>query len=157
MNENFRKELLSLSYVRLVCSLAGFSCSRPELDIDSVDLLIHASGQFSARSPSVGLQLKATADQSVLRPDRLAISLGRKNYDDLRRPTQVPRFLVVMLLPTEPAEWFGQTEEALTVRRGAYWVSLLRAPATAQQTITVDLPRTNLFTPVALRELMEAV
>ena len=117
MTENLRKEQLSLAYVRLVSSIAGFSCSRPELDIDGIDLLVHSSGQLDPRSPSIGLQLKATADVTMLRPDRVAFPLSRKNYDDLRRHTQSPRFLVVMLLPDRPNDWIAQSEAELIVRR----------------------------------------
>ena len=76
----------------------------------------------------------------MLRPDRVAFPLSRKNYDDLRRHTQAPRFLVVMLLPDRPNDWIAQSEAELIVRRAAYWVSLRGADATNQQSITVSLP-----------------
>lgn len=155
MTENMQKELLSFTYVRLICSLAGFAISRPDVDDDSIDLFVHASGKFDARSPSLAVQMKATATQAVLKPDHLAFPLKRKNYDDLRRATIVPRYLLVFFMPFDSADWCAQTEEGLTLHRCVYWVSLRNAPATPQQTITVEVPRANILTPDAIRALME--
>ena len=157
MTENLRKEQLSLGYVRLIAALAGFSTVRPELDDDSVDLIIRSDGRFDIRSPSLEIQLKATSDQGVLKPAVLALPISRKNYDDLRRRTSVPRLLVVFLMPDERDALFDQTEEQLTLRRCAYWTSLSGLEATEHQTRTVHIPRANLLTPEALRRLMETL
>jgi len=155
MTENLQKEALSAAYVRFVAALAGVSVARPEVDDDSMDLILLASGEMSEASPALGLQLKATSDPSVIKEGRIAFPLGRKNYDDLRRLTRWPRILVVLVLPEEPGEWVEQSEEQLVARRCAYWVSLRGLPNRDQQSITVDLPRQNLFTPAAVRSLLE--
>ena len=154
MTENLRKEQLSLAYARTVAGLAGFNLSVPEVDNDSVDILVQASGTFHPSSPRLDIQLKATADPGVVRPDAIAWRLKQKNYDDLRRATMVPRILVVLLLPADPAGWYGQTEEELSIRKAAYWLSLLGASPVDQDSATVYLPRSQVLTRDALRQLM---
>ena len=127
MTENLQKEQLSLAYVRFIAALAGIGVARPETDDDSIDLILLDSGEVDGSSPVLGVQVKATADQSVLRERRIAFSLGRKNYDDLRRFTRFPRILVVFVLPSEKTEWFALSEEQMVVRRCAYWTSLRTA------------------------------
>jgi hypothetical protein len=155
MTENLQKESLSAAYVRLVAAVAGVGVARPETDDDSVDLILLASGTVAPTSPAVGVQLKSTADPSVHKDGRLSFALGRKNYDDLRRPTRWPRILVVFVLANDPARWLEQSEEQTVVRRCAYWVSLRGFPPRDQQSITIDVPRENLLTPAAIRSLLE--
>lgn len=115
---------------------------------------MQASGKFHPSSPRLDVQLKATSDLTAVRPDAIAWRLKRKNYDDLRRNTVLPRLLVVLVLPPDPPSWFHQTEDELTLRKAAYWLSLLSAPAVKQDTATVYVPRAHLLTPDALRQLM---
>jgi hypothetical protein len=103
MTENLQKEQLSIAYLRTVAGLAGFSLATSDLDDDSVELQLQASGDFDPRSPRLDVQLKATSDPAVVRADAIAWRLKRKNYDDLRRVTVVPRLLIVLVLPAEPA------------------------------------------------------
>jgi Domain of unknown function (DUF4365) len=154
MTENLRKEQLSLAYFRAIAGIAGLSLSISDLDDDSVDIQVQASGNFDAKSPRLDIQLKATANPSAIRPDAIALRVKRKNYDDLRRETMLPRLLVVLVLPTEPDEWYSQDEEKLSLRRAAYWLSLRAAPAVDQESITIYIPRTQLLSPEAMRKLM---
>jgi len=154
MTENLRKEQLSLAYARTIAGLAGFNLSIPEVDNDSVDIQVQASGDFHSSSPRLDIQLKATADPAAVRPDSVSWRLKQKNYDDLRRRTMVPRVLVVMVLPAGMADWYGQSEDELSVRKAAYWLSLVGAPGVDHDTTTVSIPRAHLLTPKALRQLM---
>ncbi len=72
--------------------------STPELDRDSVDLRIQASGP---QRPALELQLKATVDLGPPQTGELRFRLSIKNYDDLRTATQTPRLLVVLELPKD--------------------------------------------------------
>ncbi|MBF0552340.1 MAG: DUF4365 domain-containing protein, partial [Deltaproteobacteria bacterium] len=57
-----QKEKFSEAYVRAVASAAGFSITKPEVDDDSIDLILgHRGGRGTVRSPQVGLQLKCTS------------------------------------------------------------------------------------------------
>ena len=161
MTDNEQKQQLSIAYVHAVAARAEFSCERPSVDDDSVDVVIGASGSVHDKalilSPRIELQLKATA-QDELNNGHLAFPLPIKNYDDLRGDTLVPRLLVVLQLPEDSNRWLEQTEEQMISRRCAFWLSLCGKPETTNtKTVTVHLPRKNTFTVEALRSLMERV
>lgn len=154
-----QQEQFSLAYVRAVVAAAGFAAYRPEVDDDSVDLVVasrRSGGTF--RAPRLEMQLKCTS-QDVRRDSEVRFPLKRKNYDDLRSvELLVPRVLVLVLVPEQPADWLDQDEERLLLRRCGYWCSLFgAADTTNESTVTVGLSRANLFSPGALRQMMEKV
>ena len=70
----------------------------------------------------------------------------------------VPRLLVVVLVPENIENWIQQSEQEMCTRYCAYWVSILGMPATQNKTsITVELPRSNLFTVEALESMMQRI
>ncbi len=144
-----------------MASAAGFACQAPEVDNDSVDRTIVARGWLHEkavfRSPKIDVQLKSWARQP-LRADETSVlfRLNRKNYDELRHPAQVPRLLVVLLLPREPEQWVEQDDERMISRYAAYFVSLAgKDDAPQKGKVPVELPRANLLSVNALRRLME--
>lgn len=154
-----QQEQFSLAYVRTVIAVAGFTAYRPEVDDDSIDLGVaskRSGGTF--RAPRLEMQLKSTS-QDVLRDNEIRFPLKRKNYDDLRSvDLLIPRILVVVLVPERPGDWLDQSEERMALRRCGYWCSLFGAADTTNETATtVRLPRTNVFSPEALRQMMEKV
>jgi hypothetical protein len=92
----------------------------------------------------------------VGRNGSFAFSLSEKTYNDLRGDdVHVPRILVVVFVPDAIDLWLEQSEERLLMKHCAYWVSLRDAPETTNSTsVTVQLPRTNLFTVDALKDMM---
>jgi hypothetical protein len=98
--------------------------------------------------------------QDILQEDRLRFGgLSIKNYNDLRlTDLMVPRILVVVLVPPDIEDWLVHTEHEMLIRRCGYWVSLLGQPPTDNETrITVDIPRTNMFTPETLTAMMQQI
>lgn len=151
---NDRKELFSLAYIQGVAARAGFEVMHKRLDRDSVDC--HIVSQ-DGRCPQIHVQAKGTS-RDVLEPSEVVFPLPLKNYDDLRQPRVNPAVLVVVVLPTNCDEWFDQTEDELVMRRCGYWVSLLGSPEVGSQySVTVRLPRTNVFSPEALIAMMQTV
>lgn len=83
-----------------------------------------------------------------------------KNYNELRNnnPDDDPLLLVVVLVPNKVEDWLQQSETELCLKRCAYWVSLRNQPLTKNQnTITVYLPRKNIFSAEALKTLMQRI
>lgn len=67
-----------------------------------------------------------------------------------------PRILVLLVLPEDESEWLTQSEDALMLRRCAYWASLRGAEAsTAHTTVRIMIPRANVFSVETVQELMD--
>lgn len=157
MHEDQQKEQFSNAYVRAVAAAAY----KPEVDDDSVDWGIGARGAGgTVRSPKVELQLKSTS-QDVIKADHLAYPLKRKNFDELRFDDyQVPRILVVVVVPDDVAFWLTQSEDALALRHCGYWLSIRGRPVSTnadEVPVTVHLPRTQVFSVVDLTAMMDRV
>jgi Domain of unknown function (DUF4365) len=90
-----RQEALSRAYAAVIAAGAGYATYAPDFDRDSIDLGFSAGGRMR---PNLHVQLKATINLRKA-GDHFKFLLKKKNYDDLRAPTQVPRVLVVLALP----------------------------------------------------------
>lgn len=132
MSLNDLKEGFSLAYVRAVAHAAGYftqDASRA-FDSDGIDvtLLSRAPGG-AVRSPRLDLQVKATA--RLLDEGSFPFDLDVKNYNELRsEELQVPRILVVVVLPEDASNWVSANEECLCMRHCGYWKSLRGYPPT---------------------------
>jgi hypothetical protein len=159
MDINQQKEQFSQAYVRAVATVAGFSIFDPTVDDDSVDISIaQKGGKGSIRSPRVDLQLKCTS-RDLLREGEINFPLPIKNYDDLRpENVQVPRILVIVIVPDDVNTWIEQSEEKLSMHHCGYWRSLRGLPDSANDTnVTVPIPTSQPFTVGELRDMMGRV
>lgn len=147
------EEALSRVYARALAAAAGYVVLEQDFDRDGVDLIISAGG---AMRPSVALQLKATIGLGKAADGRFRYSLKRRNYDLLREPSQTPRLLMLLSLPSKSAQWLSWSPQKLVLQRCAYWVNLLDAPDVAAETaVTINVPEANLLSVDNLRLLME--
>ena len=150
------QEQFSKAFIMAVASLAGCSIAVPTPDDDSIDWTL--SCRLTPRRPKLDLQVKSTRDESGGEDD-VHYALKRKNYDDLAlADVLAPRILVLVTVPADPGAWLTVSPEALVLRHCARWVSLRGKPATSNETsVTVRVPRANLFDVDALTELMRAI
>ena len=158
MHPTAQKEAFSKAYVAAVAAVAGFGFRlAAEPDHDSIDVEFASRGtQGTFKKPRLEAQLKCTAREPAT--DELHFPLSRKNYDDLRVASCVPRILIVVLVPLDPSSWMTHTEEEMILRHCGYWLSLRGlgdTPNTA--TITVKIPRSQTFNPASLQSLMARV
>ena len=156
MDLNIQKEQFSIAYLRAVAAVAGVKVLRTDVDDDSVDIGLERAGGCA---PKLDIQLKCTAEPL---PDSGDISfpLKLKNYNDLRRPTVAPRWLVTLFVPTNCSEWLtiGTPPNEILLRRCAWWTSLAGQPVVDNtSSVTVRLPRANLFTPDALKVKLDEI
>ena len=159
MDPNAQKEQYSSAYLRAVAAVAGFKVYTSDVDDDSIDFGIgQRGGGGTIRSPKIELQLKCTSAE-VLNDGHAAFPLKIKNYNDLRHEDfQVPRILVVVVVPGDLEQWMVHSENSLALHHCGYWVSLRGMPATQNlETVTVHLPRTQCFDPPQLHAIMERV
>jgi hypothetical protein len=158
---NEQKQQLSVAYVHAVTAQAGYTCQVQTVDDDSVDVLVGARGyvhnQAVIRSPRIELQLKATSSPR-LGAKHLTFPLSRKNYEDLRARALIPRLLLVLVLPKEPAEWIETSEDCMISRRCAYWASVLGMPETRnRRSVSIRLPLSQRLDVAQMQRLMQQV
>jgi hypothetical protein len=148
-----RQEALSRAYANIIAAGAGYTTYVPTLDRDSVDLGVNAGGGMR---PNLHVQLKATINLRK-QDESFKLSLKKKNYDDLRVETQVPRIVVVLSLPKKEANWLNVSVRQLVMKRCAYWASLRGKPELpdGQQSVTIAIPASNRFDIDGLKHLME--
>ena len=155
---------LSYAYLHAVAARAGVGCKVVESRHDDnagVDAALTGWGPFPEggylEEVDLKIQLKATIKSPGTGGEYCSYSLqGIQRYDDLRNEALgTPRILVVLFLPDDPDQWLHHAEDALTLRRCAYWVSLRGAEPSDNKTAqTVYLPRTQRFDPDGLLALM---
>ncbi len=163
--ENIESEL-SYAYLHAVASKAGVSCEvagRHE-DNAGVDARLVGWAPFPnggwREEVDLKVQLKATIKQPTTVGDTLSYGLsGISRYDDLRSEAlATPRILVVLFLPEKAENWVTHTDDALSLHRCAYWVSLRGAkPSTNKTAQTVYLPKSQRFDADGLISLMGAL
>lgn len=159
---NQQREELSKAYVAAVAARCGFKLGTWSQDDDCLDVTIGAAGILGGGTlagPKLDVQLKASSAPGHVHAQHIAWSLSRRHYDMLRGRACSPRILVVLMLPAKQDDWVHHSAESLILRRCAYWDSLHgRDPIDGdQETTTVHIPRTNVFSPSTLQGLMEKV
>jgi hypothetical protein len=158
MRLNARKEKFSRAYVYALCSAVGCAVASWDADEDSVDLTIKKiAARGRIRSPSLDIQLKATARASI-GPAGVSFPLKTKNFDDLRQPHHYPRILLVVALPSdEVLEWLEQVNETrLSLMSCGYWARPSNLPDSENVTSTT----VRLEQPLTVRvldDLMERI
>ena len=158
---NTQKEDFSYAYVYAVTATVGYSlqAATRRLDDSGIDATITVPGKInSKRLPRFDIQIKSTS-LSVLKEESIKYRLSAKNYNELCEDDPfVPQLLIVVLLSSDVNDWVSQTEESLCLKRCAYWLSLRgQPPVDNQTTITVEIPRQNIFSPDALKTIMERI
>lgn len=155
---NLRQEALSRAYVRAVAARAGVICGGVENDL-GFDLLLRSveahDQQLWDSGAQLDVQLKSTTC-AELRETEVAYDLDARAYNILRQENiNRPRILMLLVLPEDENECLSQTEEALILRRCAYWTSFRGAePSTSRSTVRVLIPRANVFSVESLQALM---
>ena len=139
MSPNFIQEQLSRAYARAVLFNAGFRLSSPEVDDHGIDGTIVDPNRRGVNR--VDFQLKATTRHSIV-SDRIIYDLRVQNYNQLIADDDVPRVLILFVMPDDPDEWLAQSADAMCLRKCAYWLSLMGEPRSSNashQRISVPL------------------
>jgi hypothetical protein len=154
---NIVQELLSRAYVHAVAAMAGVICSRPSEDF-GLDLglqeVVSRDRRYAFSGVQIDVQLKSTT-RAEAKTTEIVYDLEVPVYDLLREVVSIPPILVLLVLPADEALWLEQSEEQLIVRHCSYWLSLRGADATTNQsTVRVHIPRSNVLSPQAIKDMM---
>jgi hypothetical protein len=161
MDRNTQKEEFSCAYIKAVASVAGYTVEnklRP-MDNAGVDVTIEVPGEIGeVLFPKFDAQVKCTS-QDILHENYIRFPLKVKNYNKLRHERPLtPQILIIVLVPSDISEWLNISEEETLMKKCGYWISLKGWPETNNnRTITIDIPRSNLFTPSALKSIMNTI
>ncbi|MCU7976574.1 DUF4365 domain-containing protein [Shewanella sp. SW36] len=158
MDINQRKELLSRAYVSAIAAQIGFRSAIPDVDDDSVDLILKGRGFASTiRNPQLEIQLKCTACNDGCE-EYFSYKLPIKNYNDLRGDNLLcPRLLFVLVVPNETDAWLSYELDHMKMKHCCYWISLRDLKETTNGTsVTIKIPRENILTATSMLLLMES-
>lgn len=157
MDINQRKQLLSRSYVGAIAAQIGLRSAIPDVDDDSVDLILKGRGFHSTiRNPQIEVQLKCTElDKGC--SEFFSFQLPVKNYNDLRGDNLLcPRYLFVLVVPQDSNYWLSYEVDHMKIKYRCYWISLKDLDTTHNEnSITIKIPRKNLLTASSLKSIME--
>lgn len=144
---------MSVAYVTAVAARAGCQIIDLHVDKQSIDVTVRP---ISGTKISIDLQLKSTS-RDCLGEAEVSFALPVKNYNDLRTlESTALHFLVVLVLEPGDVDWLVADENALLIKRCAYWLDLRGAPATQNESsVTVAIPREQIFDVAALRTMMQ--
>jgi hypothetical protein len=151
------QERFSDAFITAIAAMAHCSCAKPQPDEEGVDWVLGANlPGLKLRYPRIEVQLKSTGLRNLrTSATNITYDLEVKAYEKLICRTMIPRLLVVVTLPDDPALWLAQTVTDTALKHSAFFVNLLGSPATANtSTIAVDVPISNHLTPTSLLTLM---
>ena len=151
MSPNFIQEQLSWSYVRSVIFRTGLRLSIPEVDDHGIDGTITNPERRGINR--VDFQLKATTRYGI-GPTAISYDLRVEDYNRLTLDDDVPRVLILFIMPDDEGQWLAQNEDELCLRRCAYWVPLMGMSVSSNSsTVRVSVPLTNVFDQNGLHEM----
>ncbi|MET9953426.1 DUF4365 domain-containing protein [Streptomyces sp. NPDC006339] len=143
------------TFVAAIAAAAGFQVAVPYPDIGK-DLILGRDHEDPELDVQIALQVKTRrVDQIETADAGLRITLSIDQFKRLRGRRQVPCYLVVVVVPADPAAYISVDVPALTLKHSAYWLSLENRSLPVQQgqkSVTVTVPRENLLTVDALHE-----
>ena len=157
MTPEQRQEELSRAYLHAVAAQCGFALGSWTQDQSCIDVTVGAAGVLGGGSladPKLDLQLKCTANQSLIREDHVALQVVRRQYERLIARSYVPKMLVVLVLPEQEGEWVVHSAEQLMLRRCAYYRVTTGLPGITTDSTVVHVPLANEFSPTALTTLL---
>lgn len=158
MDLNTIKEQFSYSYVKMIASLTGLEVivtDRPS-DASGIDIIIRAPDRINGIfSPTIDAQVKCTS-RDVVKKKCIKYPLEVKNYKRLIGLAQSPQILIIVLFPNDINECLKITSDSTLLNRCGYWISLQgKEDVNNKNTITIDIPKTNILTPEILKNIIE--
>jgi len=121
------KESLSYAYISALLAKLSLNHNSPIIDDQSIDVTVYGR-KFSGvwREPQLQLQLKCTNKSGCIdkKTDEIIIDLSKKNYDDLRTFSPIPKVLVVHHAPSSQEEWIKENTNSIELMNMSYWYIL---------------------------------
>jgi hypothetical protein len=148
------------SYIRSLALASGLNVLHAVVDDDGVDAMIRYSGEVGAvASPGVDVQVKSWSTPSGSDAHWHFDGLNEQQYNRLAgRNYQMPRFLVVLVVPADRSRFAEVLVDGLLLRHHAYFTSVAQEPRIKEpdprRRRRVLVPKRNVLTPEALRAIL---
>lgn len=135
---------MSEAYLRAVVFRVGFGLDEPKND-RGIDGTIRDPNRLGRGIDRIDYQLKSTTRYEI-RDANIIYDLRVENYNQLVIETDVPRVLILYLMPPDSDQWLSHSVDELILRKCAYWVSLMSMPRSPNSsTQRVEVPLANIF------------
>jgi len=160
LDPNQHQGLFGESFVRVLASAAGLVVARAELDVDGCDFTISHKGiRGATRHPKIDVQVKSWSHRrSSQRDGHWKYRMQARHFNELAgMDFALPRFLVLVIVPDDCADYATTHHDVVELKHAAYWLSLQdRQPVSGapDSKVPVDVPVGNLLTVDALRTLV---
>ena len=149
------QEQLSWAYLRAVIySSGGYRISTPDIDDHRIDGSIKSLGRGVNQ---VDFQIKSTRRYEI-RDNSIYYDLPVGNYNALIREDDMPRVLILYIMPDDANEWIAQSKDELCMRHCAYWAFLMGEPRSANEsTQRVAVPTANILDADGLQNMFNSI
>jgi hypothetical protein len=153
------KEHLSIAYVRAVTARAGAKLTLTGSPEYGTDVYIQKvaqlpNGKITETGHILPCQLKATTTCRV-QDDYVIYDMEVDAYNKLAMWEGTACILVLLRLPKEFEDWLDLDEEHLLLKNCCYWMHITGPPSTNERSQRICIPRSQIFTPEAVLELLE--
>ena len=126
----------------------------PEKDDHGIDGSIKSRGRGINQ---VDFQLKSTRRYEI-RNDLIYYDLRVEDYNRLILADDLPRALILYLMPDDETEWLVQSRDELCLRHCAYWVFLMGKPHSRNtSTERVAVPMANMLDLAGLHNMFNSI
>ncbi|WP_018658286.1 DUF4365 domain-containing protein [Actinomadura flavalba] len=146
-------------YVRVLASAAGLLVYRDDLDHDGIDLGFRYPGRAGrVSSPALEAQVKSCSAPRVAAGELLFDGLTEVQFNKLADgPFTVPRYLFVVIVPSDPHDYTRFETDGMLLRQLAYFLPFederpVAAPGRARRRVRVPLG--NVLTARTLARLV---
>jgi hypothetical protein len=158
--DNHVKSFLSKSYVNAVATQAGFGCQFKEpdygIDAEISEVQFFNNGKYISTGYHFNVQMKATHN-FTRNMNEVVYSLDAEAYNRLVYHKGGLIVLVLFCLPENPNDRILLTEDCLELRNCCYWYKAPEEETNNSSSLTIHIPRGQIFTPASCQNLMNLV
>lgn len=154
------KERISIAYVSAVAAKAGVACrttSAPEYGTDVHLVKVNQiNGKYVDTGWILNCQVKSTTTCEI-QGNNIVYDMDADDYNKLATWEGGSCILVVCWLSNTDDEWVYVTEDELIMKRCCYWLKISDSPTLNKSKKRVFIPRSQVFTPETIVNLLEQV
>jgi len=159
--DEHRMAQLNEAYVMAVSAVSGATYDPPKQDygIDGriSEVRRFPTGEYRSTNWQFNCQLKATTN-FVLEENYIVYKMKVEAYNRLVSVGgNTSRILIIFCLPKEWENWVTLSEENLILKHCCYWDFFTGSPSINKESITVRIPRQNIFNPEAVQKIFENI